>query len=348
MAISRPDVAADAVTMDLLPCLAQLGPHLWGASFRLMKLLPAHHIIGQAIRDGQLGPDTMIVESTSGTFGLALAMTAALTRRRLTLVSDPAMDQRLCRRVTDLGATVDICQSPSAAGEYQTVRLARLAEIRAQNPDTFWPRQYDNPQHPASYRLLAEHLHQQLGHIDALVGPVGSGGSMCGTIAALREHDPAVRAIGVDTPGSVLFGQPDRPRELRGLGNSVMPANLDHTAFDEVHWCPAATAYQETRQLHRRHALFHGPTSGAAMAVARWWSGRHPDARVVVMLPDQGDRYLDTVYNDDWLRAAPNRLATKPAEPREVTRPTGEPDWTWLRWGRRRLAEVSGERVLTS
>lgn len=332
--------------MDLLPRLAPLGPQVWGASFRLMKLLPAHHIITSAVRDGQIGPDTMIVESTSGTFGLALAMNAALIGRRLTLVTDPAMDQRLCRRVTDLGATVDMCRSPSAGGEFQTVRLARLAEIRERHPDNFWPRQYDNPLHPVSYQVLAEYLIRQLGQIDVLVGPVGSGGSMCGTIAGLRAHDPAVAAIAVDTPGSILFGQPERTRELRGLGNSVMPANLDHAAFDEVHWCPPGTAYRETRRLHRRHALFHGPTSGAAMAVARWWSRHHPGARVVVMLPDQGDRYLDTVYHDGWLRAAPGRLPTGPTAPRQVARPTGESGWTWMRWGRRRLTEVTGDQVL--
>lgn len=347
MLVSNAAVTVDAVTMDLLPRLAPLGPDLWCASFTLMKLLPAHHIVTTAVRSGDIGPDTMIVESTSGTFGLALAMTAALAGRRLTLVTDPAMDERLCRRVADLGATIDMCRTSSAAGEFQTVRLERLAEIRRRHPDTFWPRQYDNPLHPASYHVLAEHLIRGLGHVDALIGPVGSGGSMCGTIAGLRAaQDRTVQAIGVDTPGSVLFGQPGRARELRGLGNSVMPANLDHTAFDEIHWCPASTAYRETRRLHRRHALFHGPTSGAAMAVARWWSERHPGARVVVMLPDRGDRYLDTVYDDAWLRAAPWRLPDEAAEPREVTRPAGESEWTWMRWQRRRLTDVIGDQVL--
>jgi cysteine synthase A len=333
-------VSIDAVTVDLLPRLVPLGPQLWGASFALMKLLPAHHILTAAVHSGELGPGTVIVESTSGTFGLALAMNAALLGRRLILVTDPAMDERLCRRVTDLGARIAMCPKPSAAGEFQTVRLARLAEVRQQNPDNYWPCQYDNPLHPASYQVLAEHLIEHLGTVDALIGPVGSGGSMCGTVRSLRAHDPSVRAIAVDTPGSVLFGQPDRSRELRGLGNSVMPANLDHTAFDEVHWCPAGKAYQETRRLHQRHALFHGPTSGAAMAVARWWTQRHPGARAVVMLPDRGDRYLDTVYDDAWLHASPSRLPVAGEQPREVGRPTGDSGWTWMRWPRCRLTDV--------
>jgi cysteine synthase A len=331
---------ADAVTIDLLPHLVPLGDELWGASFRLMKMLPAHHIVSTALGSGEIGPDTMIVESTSGTFGLALAMKAALIGRPLTLVTDPAMDARLCRRVADLGATVEMCATPSALGEFQTVRLARLAAVRQRHPDSFWPCQYDNPLNAASYTAVAAHLLDRLGRVDALVGPVGSGGSMCGTAAGLRARGGDPVAVGVDTPGSVLFGQQDRVREVRGLGNSVLPANLDHTTFDEVHWCTAGVTYRETRRLHRDHALFHGPTSGAAMAVARWWSIRHPGARTVVMLPDQGDRYLDTVYDDAWLDASPARRAD--AAPREVDRPADGPGWTWMRWRRRRLAEVTG------
>ena len=345
MTISRAEPALNAVTIDLLPHLVPLGPSLWGASFTLMKMLPAHHIVTTAMSTGEIGPDTMIAESTSGTFGLALAMTAALIERRLTLVTDPAMDQRLCRRVADLGAIVEMCTTPSARGEFQTVRLERLAAVRARYPDNFWPRQYDNPLNAASYAVVAEHLISRLGRVDALIGTVGSGGSMCGTTASLRENGCQVTAIGVDTPGSVLFGQPDQVRELRGLGNSLQPGNLDHTLFDEVHWCPAAEAYRETRRLHRRHSLFHGPTSGAAMAVARWWSARNPDARTVVMLPDQGDRYLDTVYDDAWLSAEPRRSVTGRSGPREVAGPTGESGWTWMSWRRRRLAEVLGAGV---
>jgi cysteine synthase A len=329
--------------MDLLPSVVPLGGNLWAASFKLMKMLPARHILTTAISTAELGPRTMIVESTSGTFGLALAMIAALTGHRLTLVTDPAMDERLCRRVRDLGTTIEMCPRPSPAGEFQTVRLARLEAVRARYPDSFWPRQYDNPLNAAAYGVVAEHLAGRMDRVDALIGPVGSGGSMCGTATALRSLGPQTLAIGVDTPGSVLFGQPDEARELRGLGNSILPGNLDHTVFDEVHWCPAAVAYQETRRLHRRHALFHGPTSGAAMAVARWWSARNPDARTVVLLPDQGDRYLDTVYDNRWLDATPRRRISTLPVPREVPGPAGERDWTWMRWGRRRLDDVLGD-----
>ncbi|WP_369359702.1 cysteine synthase family protein [Streptomyces sp. cg2] len=328
---------------QMLPRLIRLGPNLFGAVFMLMKLLPARYILRRASERGELGPDTTIVETTSGTFGLALAMQAALMQHELTLVSDPAIDANLYRRLTDLGARVEICPEPDPIGGYQAVRLRRLAEIRAERLDSFCPEQYSNPDNPASYGVVAEQLATALGQIDCVIGPVGSGGSMCGTVRGLREHTPQTRAVGVDTHRSVLFGQPDGHRLLRGLGNSLWPANLDHAVFDEVHWCTAAEAYSATRRLHARHALFQGPTSGAAYLAAEWYARSHPDQLCVVMLPDEGYRYQATVYDDAWLADNDYVLAERPKEPVETDRadrPAAH--WSRLAWGRRRYEEVPG------
>ena len=331
------DVAVTITGALELPRIVRLGPNLFGAAFSLMKLLPARHILDEARVDGLLEPGTVVLESTSGTFGLALAMECRLRGRPLVLVSDPAVDPALRRRMRDLGAVVDIVPEPAAVGGYQQARLDRLAELRSRHPRHFLPAQYSNPHNPAAYAPLAAYLTDTLGRIDALVGPVGSGGSMCGTAAALRAglHSD-LAAVAVDTPGSVLFGQDDAPRRLRGLGNSLMPANLDHSAFDEVHWVSDREGFAATRALHRRHALFMGPTSGAAWLVASWKARLEPDRRVVVLLPDEGHRYQDTVYDDNWLRHQGLRLRRLPGSPVEVDSPAdGGPEWSWLRWNRR-------------
>ncbi|MFE0020223.1 cysteine synthase family protein [Amycolatopsis sp. NPDC059021] len=331
---------ADVVDTYRVPRVVRLGPNLFGAAFFLMKLIPARHILRQAREAGVLGPGTAVIETTSGTFGLALAMECALTGNPLTLVGDPVIDVRLHRRLTDLGARVEIVTSAGEPGGVQGARLARLAEIRASTPDHFCPEQYGNPGNPASYHLVAEVLADQLGRVDCLVGPVGSGGSMCGTARHLRSAFPGLRAVAVDTHGSVLFGQPDGERQLRGLGNSLLPANVDHAVFDEVHWIGAGQAYAATRELHRGHALFMGPTSGAAVSVARWWAAEHPDATTVVMLPDEGHRYIDTVYDDDWLRAGGLAGLPVPDGPRWLSSVTTTTSgWAALRWDRRSLVE---------
>lgn len=336
-------VFEDAADACRLPSLIRLAPNLYGARFTLMKMVPARYILRRAAEQGRIGPDTVIAETTSGTFGLALAIQAVRMNRRLVLVSDPVIDERLHRRLTDLGARVD--RVPTGAdreeGGYQGARLRRLREIMDGHRDVFCPEQYSNPDNPRSYADVAELLAARLGQVDCLVGPVGSGGSMCGTTAHLRSAFPACLAIGVDTHNSVLFGHPDGRRELRGMGMSLLSANLDHRVFDSVHWCTAGAAYRATRELHQRHALFMGPSSGAAYLVARWWAARHADAVTVVMLPDEGYRYQDTVYDDTWLRAAGHLDEPVPEEPVPVAYPV-QPggQWTAYEWARRGYHDV--------
>lgn len=340
----------DVVEAQRVPTLVRLDTNLYALAYRLMKMVPARHILRQARASGQLGPGTTVVETTSGTFGLALAMQCALENQPLILVSDPVIDSRLRRKLEDLGATVDIVRDEAAQGGYQASRLDRVAEIRATLPDTFCPEQYSNPDNPASYALVADLLATGLGQIDCLVGPVGSGGSMCGTTRFLRQANPDLVSIGVDTHRSVLFGHSDGPRALRGLGNSLMPANLDHTQFDEVHWVAAGDAYAATRALHQRHALFMGPTSGVSFLVGSWWARRNPGALTVVALPDEGYRYQDTVYDDTWLRD--HAGAVRSGAPETVDDPAEAiAGWHRYDWGRRSLdeallgAELAGARL---
>jgi cysteine synthase A len=335
-------VAASITTALELPRIVRLGPNLFGAAFTLMKLLPARHILARAATSGRLEPGTVIIETTSGTFGLALAMECSLRGYPLVLVSDPAVDPALRRRLEHLGARVVIVDRPASIGGLQQARLDTVAELCERHPRHFLPSQYANPDHPAAYEPVAGLLAAAVGPVDCLVGSVGSGGSMCGTASALRARFPWMAAIGVDTPGSVLFGQSDAPRRVRGLGNSLMPPNLDHSAFDEVHWVGAAEAFEATRTLHRRHALYMGPTSGAAWLAAWWWARRHPEASVVVLLPDEGHRYQNTVYDDAWLGNQDLRLDMLPAHPREVAHPDeAVGGWCRFGWGRRPLADVT-------
>ncbi|MGH9002136.1 MAG: cysteine synthase family protein, partial [Acidimicrobiia bacterium] len=334
------DIAPSITTALELPRMVRLGPNLFGAAFTLMKLLPARYILDRARAEGRLEPGTVVIETTSGTFGLALAMECSLRGHPLVLVSDPAVDPALRRRLRDLGAQVVIVERPAPVGGLQQSRLDRVEEMRDRHPRHFLPSQYANPDNPGAYRALADALTATIGPVDCLVGPVGSGGSMCGTTRFLRSAGHDVVSVAVDTPGSVLFGHHDAPRRVRGLGNSLMPPNLNHSLFDDVHWVSAREAFAATRALHRHHALFMGPTSGAGWLVARWWARTNPDATVVALLPDEGHRYSDTVYDDAWLRRqglflhghpGARGIRRLPARPGEVTDPKDAgPEWSWL------------------
>lgn len=339
----RPMIYSHIVDALALPRIVWLRPNLIGLVFSLMKLLPARFIVEKAIESGELAPGALIVETTSGTFGLALALVARRHGHPLTLVSDPAIDMPLHRRLVDLGVTVQIVREPSPSGGFQRARLDLLESLLVETPGSFCPRQYSNPHNPIGYAPCAEQLTHLAGSIDCLVGAVGSGGSMCGISSYLRMLCPDLTVVGVDTHGSVIFGQSDAGsrRLLRGLGNSLMPRNVDHAAFDLVHWVSAGVAFRATRQLHRDHALFMGPTSGAAYLVADWWARENPDALAAVVFADEGHRYHHTVYNDTWLMSNAVYLENLPPAPVRWDVPhDGNEPWSFHRWGRRSYAEV--------
>ena len=343
MAIAINKITPTVVESVMLPKLIRLDSNLYGAAFFLMKLLPARFILDRARDAGLLHEGSVIIETTSGTFGLALAMLCSLRNYKLFIVSDPAIDPPLQRRLEDLGTTVEIVREPSPTGGFQQARLDRLNELRAAHPGHFWPSQYSNPHNPGSYAPFAELLTEAIGKIDCLVGTVGSGGSICGTGTYLRLLFPQLKVVGVDTHGSVIFGQPDQKRTLRGLGNSLMPPNVNHSVFDEIHWVDAASGLSATRALHRQHALYMGPTSGAAYLVARWWAKRNPDATVVVVLPDEGYRYQDTVYDDQWMYEQNLWLPDLPEAPVFVKHPLeAGTEWSYIDWNRHTYEQMMG------
>ena len=331
-----------------LPKIVQLGENLYAAFFFLMKLMPARFILDRAREHGLVDEGTTVIETTSGTFGLALSILCAEAGYKLILVSDPAIDEPLKRRLEDLGTRVEIVREPAAVGGFQRARLDRMEQLQRENQNHFWPSQYDNPHNPDAYAPLVEIVVESIGRFDYLVGTVGSGGSMCGTSNYARSIFPEIKAVGIDTFGSVLFGQPDQKRMLRGLGNSLMPKNLDHTIFDEVHWVSAQAAFNATRLLHQSHALFAGATSGAAFMVAKWIAAQNPDKAVVCLLPDEGYRYIETVYCDEWL--IQNGISTRHLieAPTSVEHPVAaRPEWARIDWSRRTLSEVLAATEVT-
>jgi cysteine synthase len=151
-------VARSVADAEELPRLIQLSENLFAASFFLMKLLPANFILERAKDAGLIRPGSTIIETTSGTFGLALAIHSALKGYNLILVSDPVVDESLKRRMEELGATVDIVAEPALNGGFQKSRMDRVAQLQAEHPDHFWPSQYDNPLNPGAYAPVAELL----------------------------------------------------------------------------------------------------------------------------------------------------------------------------------------------
>lgn len=318
------------------PRLARTGPNIVAAAFPLMKLMPARFILDQGQKSGELKADSHIIETTSGTFGMAMALLTAARNYRLTLVTaESLIDKPYKRRLELLGANVVVLEDEKGDGN-QPGRLAYLRQAMEDQPGTFWTRQYDSPGNWLSYARLAELLVRSAGQIDWLVGCIGTGGSLCGTGTFLGQLYPHLKIAAVDTHRSVLFGQPVGKRMLRGLGNSVIPVNVRHHLIDEVHWVGAYAAYHSAHALLRNYGIFQGPTSGASALVGDWIARTHPDATVAVIMPDEGFRHADTVYNQQWLARLsgwPGEVIHEP-ETLSVIEPREEWEWTRYEWGR--------------
>jgi S-sulfo-L-cysteine synthase (3-phospho-L-serine-dependent) len=268
-----------------------------------MKDRVALEVVERAEASGELRPGGMIVESSSGTMAEGLARVGVLKGYSVIIVTDPRIDALTRAKLEALGATLEIVDTYHAVGGWQLSRLERLRDVLAANPGAFWSRQYDSPGNAGAYETtMARELLDALPRLGALVASVGSGGSLCGTARVLRREVPDLRVVAVDAVGSALFHQPDHRRLQSGHGNSVIPGNIDYPVIDEVHWVGDAEAFHACRELSRREGIFAGGSSGAAYVAASWVAGQLPEDRdVVVILPDRGDRYSETIYSDRWI-----------------------------------------------
>lgn len=318
-------------------------------SFEVMKLIPAVQILKTALAKGDLKPGGTIVEISSGTFALALALVAKASGFRLRIITID-IDAALLWRLQNLGADVHVVKEPDENGSIQGAQIALLNRFREADPGIFWCQQYENPNNPASYEMLGEYLEECGISPDVLVGTVGTGGSMTGTAKALRGRSEALHVVGVDSLHSVSFGAGKRNvdpacsfymDQMLGLGSRVQMKVLDHTEFDEVHWLPFRQMVMSTHELHRNTGLMMGPTSGAAYHVARWIASERPDDNVAVILPDNGLRYINTVYARDWINALGLHGYGSSLEPQALFHPAdADRTWSSFAWQRRSMEDV--------
>lgn len=334
------DVMRDATVVRLTPrALARPGARLWGLlELSLpgsMKDRVALRIVEEAEARGDLRPGDTLVESSSGSMAEGLARVGALKGYQVVIVTDPRIDPLTAAKLRALGARLEIVDSYDPVGGWQTSRLRRLGEVLERHPRAFWARQYDSPGNPGAYAEVGAALAEAFGPaLAALVGTVGSGGSLGGLSRVLRRRLPRLRVAAVDAAGSVLFHQPDRRRLQSGHGNSVVPGNLDYAGIDEVHWLTDGEAFDGCRELARRAGVFGGGSSGAAYVVASWMAAQfEPGRDVVVVLPDRGDRYHASIYDDAFL--AEHGLAQAAAAPEPVALGYGEE--VAERWSRAEL-----------
>jgi N-(2-amino-2-carboxyethyl)-L-glutamate synthase len=244
-----------------------------------------------------------IVESTSGNLGVALAAICASRGYDITCVTDQNANPATVSTMRALGADVVVIDQRDANGGYLESRIAYIRGVLDADPTAIWLNQYENPanahahEHSTAAAVLAA-----FDRVDHLFVGVGTGGTLAGCVAAVRRLSPTTRVVAVDAVGSVTFCAPGGRRLLPGLGAS-RPSPIAHQLdADVVVHVSEQDAVRECRWLARRVGLFAGASTGTVLAAVRHMASEiRPDATVVALSPDLGDRYVDSVYDDAWV-----------------------------------------------
>lgn len=270
-------------------------------------------MVAEAERDGRLKPGGTIVEATSGNTGVGLAIVAAVRGYRSVFVIPDKMSSEKIRLLKAYGARVVVTPS-GVPPEHPLSHYSVAARLAREIPGAFHPNQYTNQGNPeAHYRTTGPEIDRDGGPgLGAVIGTVGTGGTMSGIGRYFKEHRPGVRIVAVDPKGSVLGptfrtkrSPPAVPYLVEGIGEDVVPQSIHFEYLDEFVEVGDQESFDTARRLVREEGLFVGGSSGSAVAGAvKWLSGRPlPEGTtVVVVLPDSGDRYLSKFYSDDWLR----------------------------------------------
>lgn len=346
------ELPKNSIDQLLKPELLQLSENQVVAKFDLMKFTPAKRILDDALATGKLKPGGHVIESSSGTFALALAILCSLYGLRLTLVTGPISDV-VCWRLENLGAAIKtVHASMNCEGGIQQARLRVLRELIAESGDCFWPQQYTNPLNAESYAHVAEDILETMPRIDTIVGSVGSGGSLFGISKVLRKANPRLRIIAIDHNRSVIFGaEPKRItrmcretfEQILAMGAGIPMGNVEFERCDQVHWVPVPKMVNAVHGFHRKTGFLVGPSSGAVLSVAGWLARTRPEERVLGILPDHGVRYGDTLFNPQWIERWREDLARDWIAPRPCDSPLAiTEDWCVYDWRRQSFETVIG------
>ena len=252
-------------------------------------------MIEAAEREGRLKPGALIIEPTSGNTGIGLALAAALKGYRLILTMPETMSVERRRLLAAYGA--ELVLTPGAEGMAGAIRRAEA--LRDEHPGSLIPQQFENPANPAAHRATTakEILRDTGGRVDVFVSAVGTGGTLTGTALGLREALPDLEVVAVEPDESpVLSGGKAGPHRIQGIGAGFVPAILRTDLITRIVRVTSDDAGTAAREVAKTDGLLVGISAGAALHAARLLSreAAYAGKRIVVMLPDGGDRYLST------------------------------------------------------
>lgn len=265
----------------------------------------AAYIIREAEKKGQLKPGGTIIESSSGNFAISLAMIGAVSGYKVIALVDPKATETNKALMKAYGAEVITVTEKDDTGSYHKTRIKLANDLAKKIPGSYRPDQCFNVLSSlAHYNSTAKEIHEQTsGNIAGVVCAVSTGGQIGGVSEYFKDHLPDVKVTCVDAYGSAVFGGPSHAYKIPGVGLGWTPRNInDTTKIDYFYRAKDESAYIAARLLCRHEGILVGVSSGAVLLAALNLSLHLGNQKpIVAILGDSGERYLDTLYNDDWL-----------------------------------------------
>lgn len=286
----------------------------------------ARSMIEQALETGRLIPGvSTVVESSSGNLGIALAQLCNFYRLNLVVVVDPRTTAQNLAVMRAYGARLELVEHRDpATGEFLPARIARVKQLLEQTPDSFWPNQYANEYNARAHHTTMREIAEALPRIDYLFLTAGTCGTLRGCSDYINDNGLGITVVAVDGVGSAIFGPPEpwekeHRRTIPGHGAAVVPGLLRPGLADRVIKVTDADCILGCRQLLAQESILAGGSSGAVVsALLRASSWIERGSVCVAILPDGGDRYLDTIYSDQWVESYLNQAPPTKEQERSV------------------------------
>jgi N-(2-amino-2-carboxyethyl)-L-glutamate synthase len=266
---------------------------------------PAANIIKHGIESGVIQPGVVVIESSSGNMGIGLAQACGYYGLRFICVVDPKTASQNISIMKAYGAEIEMVTEPSpVTGEYLQARLDRVHELLSLFEHSFWPNQYSNVDNAMAHRRTMEEIETALGDgVDYLFCATSTCGTIRGCAEYAREHCLTPQIIAVDAVGSVIFGGQNAKRLIPGHGAAVSPPLYRAGLADQHRNMTDLECVVGCRRLAAQESMLVGGSSGAViMAVDRMKNEIPEDSVCVAIFHDRGERYLDTIYSDEWVR----------------------------------------------
>ena len=264
-----------------------------------IKTRVAYNMVMEAVRQGKITEDTIIVEPTSGNQGIGLSLIGAVLGYKVRIIMPDSVSVERQKLMRHYGAEVVLVHDKGNIGDAIEECLQTALRMQREDPNVFVPQQFENPANPMIHRHQTglEILEQVGGPIDGFCSGIGTGGTITGTGRYLKSQNPAVQVVGVEPAGSaVLSGGAPGKHGLQGIGAGFVPEVLDTAVYDQVLPVTEEQAYAAARLMARTEGVLVGISSGAALHGAMELAKlpEHAGKTIVVLLPDTGMRYLST------------------------------------------------------